>query len=338
MAVPVKDLMTWNEEDIWGLARRKDGTVFGSYITLFPLKDPSKVTGGKRGDKSNVGDIYGVFIDFDVKPGAFESRDDVIRFLTEGEIPKPTILVDNGGSGGMHGYWRVPWDEVGYEELLTRWWAFVQSKSEVKIDRLIDSTRLSRMPSSIYWPKEGSDGKPGTVSVVWADGPHYTVQELEELTEDAYNNRKERISRTIAEHSRQRLSASEIAAELGVGGAMNQWSLYAAIATLEENFDQLYTWADILQPMGWTFLKIDGQGRHEYARPGRMEKSATVEWPESPNMMSLLSESEETGLAHLKEAGVALTKFQVALTLYWNGDTKKMAVDIVNQMNGNEDG
>jgi hypothetical protein len=53
--------------------------------------------------------------------------------------------------------------------------------------------------------------------------------------------------------------------------------------------------------------------------------------------MSLLSESEETGLAHLKEAGVALTKFQVALTLYWNGDTKKMAVDIVNQLNGNNE-
>jgi hypothetical protein len=335
MPMEVKDLMAFTSEDIWGLAKRSNGDIYGTYITLYPVKDAAKVKGGKRGDKSNVGDVYGVFIDFDVKPGSFESREDVIRFLTEGDIPKPTILVDNGGSGGMHGYWRVNWDEVGYEELLVRWWAFVQSKSEVKIDRLIDSTRLSRMPSSVYWPKEGTeDGKPGTVTIVWADGPQYSVQELEELTEEAYNTRKERISRTVAEHTRQRLSASEIAAELGVGGLQNQWSLYAAIATLEENFNELYTWADILQPLGWTFLKTDSQGREEYARPGRMEKSATVNWPESPDVMSLLSESEETGLAHLKEAGVVLTKFQVALTLYWNGDTKRMAIDIVNQMNG----
>jgi len=334
MPMSVKDLMAFTEDDIWGLAKRANGDIYGAYMTLYPIKDPKLVAGGKRGDKTNVGDIYGVFIDFDVKPGSFESREDVIKFLTESEVPKPTILVDNGGSGGMHGYWRVSWDETGYEELLARWWAFVSSKSPVKIDRLIDSTRLSRLPSSVYWPKDGSGGIPGTVSVVWADGPQYSVQKLEELTKEAWEDRKIRVSRTIDEDSKMRLDASLLAAELGIGGPGSEWSLYAAIAMVQENFNQLYTWENILQPMGWTYLKEDSQGREEYARPGRFEKSATVNWKESPDMMSLLSESPETGLADLKEAGIALTKYRVALRLLWNDDPQAMTRDIARQMNG----
>jgi hypothetical protein len=40
--------------------------------------------------------------------------------------------------------------------------------------------------------------------------------------------------------------------------------------------------------------------------------------------MSLLSSSEETGLADLKEAGVVLTKYRVALRLWFNDDETKM--------------
>jgi len=336
MAVPVKDLMTWTEEDIWGLAKRKDGTVYGAYVTLFPILDASKVTSGKRGDKSNVGKIYGTFIDFDVKPGAFESREAVEAFLTEGEVPKPTLLIQNGTTGGLHGYWRLQYedDDKGYEELLAKFWAFIQSKSPVKIDRLIDSTRLSRLPSSVYWPKEGTEGIPGVVKTIWADGPKYSLQELEDLTKEAWDDRKQRVSRVIDEDSKMKLDASLLAADLGVGGDSNMWSLYAAISAVQENFNELYTWENILQPLGWTYLKTDSQGREEYARPGRFEKSATVNWPESKDMMSLLSESPETGLADLKEAGIALTKYRVALRLLWNDDPQQMTKDIVNQMNG----
>jgi hypothetical protein len=38
----------------------------------------------------------------------------------------------------------------------------------------------------------------------------------------------------------------------------------------------------------------------------------------------------------LKEAGIALTKYRVALRLLWNDDPNKMTVDIVNQMNGKQ--
>ena len=334
MPIEVKDLFTWTEEDIWGLAKRANGDVFGSYMTLFPVKDATKITAGKRGTEENVGDIYGVFVDIDVKPGSFETKEDAIAFLTEGDIPKPTIIVDNGGTGGLHAYWRFSWNETGHKSHLEMWWAFISSKSPVKIDRLIDITRLSRLPSSVYWPKDGSGGKPGTVQVLYADGPQYSIETIESLSKEAWSSRKERISRVIDEDSRMKLDASLLAAELGIGGPGSEWSLYASIAMVQENFNELYTWENILQPLGWTYLKTDSQGREEYARPGRYEKSATVGWLESPDMMSLLSESPETGLADLKEAGIALTKYRVALRLLWNDDPRAMTRDIARQMNG----
>jgi hypothetical protein len=336
VAVPVKDFMSWTEDDIRGMSQMKDGEVVGTYVTLFPIKDQSKVELGKRGTEENVRDMYGTFIDFDIKPGAFESREELIAFLTQGDIPKPTILVQNGETGGLHAYWRLHWGESGYKGLLEMWHAFISSKTDVKIDRLIDLTRLSRLPSSIYWPKEGTNGKSGVVSVIWADGPTYSVEDIESLSKDIWSQRKERIQRLWNEDSQRKLDASQLAAELGVASDLSGWSLYAAIATVEENFNQLYTWDDILVPMGWTYLKNDGRGRREFARPGRYEKSATVDWPESPDIMSLLSESSETGLSDLKEAGIALTKYRVALRLLWNDDPNKMTVDIVNQMNGKQ--
>lgn len=335
MAVPVKDLTTWTEEDIWGLAKRKDGTIFGTYISLYPVKDASKVSVSKRGTEDNIGNVHGVFVDIDIKPGSFETKEDAVKFLTEGDIPKPTILVDNGGTGGLHAYWKFNWSTYGNKSHLEMWHAFISSKSPVKIDRLIDLTRLSRMPSSIYWPKDGTEGgKPGTVSVSWSDGPQYSVEMIESLSKEAWSSRKERISRVIDSDSKMKLDTSLLAAELGVGGLANSWQLFAAIAVIEENFNEMYSWADILQPLGWTFLKKDGQEREEWARPGRFEKSATVNWPSSPDMMSLLSESPETGLADLKEAGIALTKYRVARRLLWNDDVNRMTMDVVNQLNG----
>ena len=91
----------------------------------------------------------------------------------------------------------------------------------------------------------------------------------------------------------------------------------------------MYSWEDILIPAGWTFLYTDREERQVVARPGRHEKSATVGWVESPNMMSLLSTSPDTGLADLKEIGAPLNKYRVAQKLLWNDDEKKMVDDIL---------
>lgn len=330
--VVAKDLLTWTVEDIEGMSiRASTGEKYGTYVTLFPIKDPAKVNiMGKRGDETNTGDVYGVFVDLDVKDGCFSSKEEILTFLSSGEVPRPTIVIDNGQTGGMHAYWRLNWDEVGYKDLLSMWHAFMsKAAGDRKIDRLIDLTRVSRMPSGVYWPKEGSEGIADTVKVIWTDGPRYSLQELEEFSKEAWDNRVQRIKQTWKDHTTRRLDANEIAAAY-LNTDLVGWKLYSAIASVEEMFQEHWSWADILVPAGWTYVKTDSQGREEWGRPGRMEKSATVNWPESPDMMSLLSESEETGLSDLKEAGIALTKYQVALRLLWHDDIEKMTIDVIN--------
>jgi hypothetical protein len=56
-----------------------------------------------------------------------------------------------------------------------------------------------------------------------------------------------------------------------------------------------------------------------------------VDYEDSP-VMSLLSMSEETGLADLKDAGINLTKYRVMLRLQYQDDEKKMVEHLVDRV------
>jgi hypothetical protein len=77
------------------------------------------------------------------------------------------------------------------------------------------------------------------------------------------------------------------------------------------------SWAEILEPYGWTWQRELRDGSNEWARPGRDERSAVVDYEDSP-VMSLLSMADETGLADLKDAGIPLTKYRVLWRLKFN--------------------
>lgn len=324
-AIKVTDLMGLDAVDISELSVLSNGEKLNSYMTIFPVKKPEKIELHRRGSEDNVGDVYGTFIDLDVKKGAFESKEEILSFLTN-DVPRPTIVVDNGESGGIHAYWRLPWDEVGDKDLLIRWWTFMEEKSSGrKIDKLVDLTRVSRMPSGIYWPKEGA-GKVDTVKVVWSDGPHYSLQEFTDLTEEPFQRRNDRIQALWKRDTENKVSADTIArmALDEQNEELTGWRLYAAIATIEDTFNASVSWDDILEPAGWTFIREDNRGRREWARPGSDSKSATTDYEESPDMMSLLSSSEETGLADLKDANIALTKWRVAQRLMFDDSAEEL--------------
>jgi hypothetical protein len=100
------------------------------------------------------------------------------------------------------------------------------------------------------------------------------------------------------------------------------------VANAERYFAQAVTWDWILKNAGWSFVRIDAEGRVEWTRPiGVGEdpsnvnpKSATTDWPANPHIMSLLSDSPVTGLADLKEANVPLTKWRVFVQVYFHGN------------------
>lgn len=351
-AVQVSELKNATVKDLQGLIMAP-GIEYNMYLGINPLNKENNVSLHARGDESEIREIYGVFIDFDIKDGCFSSKQDVYNFIDtfSKNVLEPSIVIDNGKYGGIHAYWRFDLSEEEVingdyaRKLLQNWWSLVAEHASlweegVDIDRLIDLTRVSRMPGGIYWPSKA----PGSTEIPTPDlvyvarlGPRYAVDQIDTLCAGAGDRYREKIKAMRKKENDRVENSNEIVRQLlnkKAGDRVgNHWGALAAIAYIEEIFSEMYSWEEVLEPAGWTFLYTDREGRKIVARPGRHEKSATVDWYESPNMMSLLSTSPETGLADLKVLGVPLNKWRVAQRLLWNDDEEKMISDVLNKLN-----
>lgn len=347
-AVLVSELKDVTSKDMEGLVMGP-GIQYNMYLGINPLNKDNKVSLHARGDETEIREIYGVFIDFDIKDGCFSNKQDILAFLDKFAVTaaEPSIVIDNGKHGGIHAYWRFHLSDdelvIGDQAraLLQNWWSLVAEHASlweegVAIDRLIDLTRVSRMPGGIYWPSKDLGSTevplPDLVRVIHL-GPRYTVQQITELCSGAGERYREKI-KAIRQRENERIVNSDEAIRnilnKKVGERIgNHWGALAAIAYIEDIFSATWSWEQILEPAGWTFLYKDHEGRKIVARPGRHEKSATVDWAESPNMMSLLSTSPDTGLSDLKEIGVPLNKWRVAQRLLWNDDEEAMVDDVM---------
>lgn len=347
-SVLVSDLKSATVKDLQGLVMAP-GIQYNMYLGINPLNQENSVSLHARGDETEIREIYGVFIDFDIKDGCFSSKDDVYKFIDSFSktVVEPSIVVDNGQYGGIHAYWRfeLKKDEViigdQARSILQNWWSLVAEQASlweegVDIDRLIDLTRVSRMPGGIYWPSKALGSNevpvPDLIRVVRL-GPRYSFDQLNKICAGAGERYREKIKAIRKRESERVVKSDEIVRSFlnkKAGDKIgNHWGALAAIAYIEEIFSNLWSWEQILEPAGWTFLYTDREGRKIVARPGRHEKSATVDWSESPDMMSLLSTSPDTGLADLKEIGVPLNKWRVAQRLLWNDDEGQMIDDVM---------
>lgn len=349
-AVTAEDLMTVSSDDIYGLSIL-DGVKYNLYMGINPLKSVDSVSLHTRGNESEIERVYGVFIDLDVKNGCFSSKLDIQQFLTDfgSKVLAPTIVVDNSESGGAHAYWRFNFGEsLNGEEakvVLQDWWSLIAEharnwKDGAEVDRLIDLTRVSRLPGGIYWPRKDSvtgklSGVPGIVSTVVV-GKTHSMATIRAACGNAGDRYRETIKRVQSEEAGRKININAaVQDKLGfkIGEPINgRYDVFAAFAYVEQIFNNSWSWENVLEPLGWTFLYEDNQGRKVVARPGRHEKSATVAWPDSPHMMSLLSTSPDTGLEDLKASNIALTKYRVALRLLWNDDETKMVYDIISSI------
>lgn len=321
-AVPAARLWSLTNEDLEGMGDL-DGRKYNIFMGVNSLKADHSVEMYTRGGKKDVDRINGLAIDFDVKTGCFDSREQIFEFI-EGLDIQPTLTVSNGGSGGVHAYWKLQYGETASEDLLVRWWAYIQEKAgDRAIDRLIDTSRLMRLPGSIYWPKTG--GLIGSVTVANVSGLRYSVKELEEATAQAYAamNTRKRETRTAAMTGRETAADLLHAYSQGNGGT---WTKRLALHALEQAVEKL-DWHDILTPVGWTNIRTQSDGVRLWARPNQSGKSASTDY-EGGSVMSLHSWSESTGLADLKEAGIPLTKLTVLLRLGYQDDVSRMVQDL----------
>lgn len=311
------------------------------YMSINPLIEDHKVTLSSRGDKSDVRAVYGTFIDFDVskegsKEGAFSSKEEILQFIST--IPlKPTIIVDNGISGGIHAYWRVISEDIDRveESLLVRWWAYISSLTSRKIDKLIDKTRISRMPSAIYWP--GGDEKIDTVKIHSVSGIQYPLDTLLSSSEEAYQTHLRKVAtlrdqKVRVDRSKWEERVLARVRENSSSRTYTEFQAKVAMERIDRFIDECFEWSDILPQHGWTFLKENSDGSKTWARPGKSERSAVVDYiapsGAKSGVMSLLSSSPDTKLEDLKEAGVPLTKKQVMLRLEYNDDVAAMVDDL----------
>lgn len=342
--ISVQRLLAVTEDEFPGLTMIDDRKV-NLYVATNPTKEVNGVIIDKsRGTKADVRDIYGCFVDLDVnkegkKSGVFESKQDILDFLDNFPL-KPTMVIDNGSGGGIHAYWRLHDEDVprATDSLLAAWWSFVYENSDVQIDRLIDITRILRLPSGIYWPSNEAD-RFDSVKVVYADGPRYSLDQLTEISKEPYQiyvNKllalKTEKTRVNVEKWNQRLTKRIADASPNLAPEMSERKFNILNQLIQNYIDDELEWQDILGPYGWTCLKTADNGEETWARPGKNERSAVVNYVnglgEVSGAMSLLSSSAETGISDLKEAGIPITKMQVLLRYNYNDDINQMIDDL----------
>lgn len=298
--------MTWKARDLAdisaeGLQELQEGIqgLYGLYVVVNPVKIEARIfpngTSSKGGNDA-IRETYGLFLDLDVKVGGFESQDQAIQFLDRLEV-KPTMIVKNG-EGGIHAWFRC---DGATQDDMKAFHAYAQSKTEVAIDRLINLDRVLRLPGGIRYSATGSAG---LTEIIGGTGQKVSLEAVRELSATPYAARK-----------RQDQEVRNVSAKLMDGSVSPGMSIYWSMKD----------WADILIPAGWVQKGVDGEGRRVWSRPGktRPERSATTDFMDG-DCMSLLTSSEETGLADLKEADVPLTKARVALRLLANDDRATM--------------
>lgn len=338
-----------NNEDFTGMTTLGDQKM-NLYVGTNPTKEDNAVTlFGSRGTKADVRDIYGCYVDLDVvkagkKTGVFESKEAIFEFLKNFPLP-PTIVVDNGVSGGVHAYWRLVDEDVprATDLLLSQWWSYVAENSPVQVDRLIDITRVLRLPSGVYWPSNDKD-KFDIVRVVSDDGPQYSLDYLLDISKEPFDKYQTKLAEIRTQKTRINVQLWNDRLEKRIkdqgllGGVSSTDRLYSErqfkiVNQLLENYlENEVDWGDILEPQGWTQLKVSDNGEETWARPGKSDRSAVVNYVNSlgqvSGAMSLLSSSVETGLSDLKEAGIPITKMQVMLRYNYNDDIGLMVDDL----------
>lgn len=316
------------DDDLRELVFTPDGSKWNLYVGVCPIKEDVELQ--RRGKEDNILRVPGVWADLDVKNGCFESREDIIQYLF-GTIELPPSIVVASGSGGVHAYWKLAEGEEGSKDLAEYWWSYLdESAGDIKIDKLADLARVLRLPGSVYFPKKDSGSKVGKVEIMYLTGKEYTVKELHALSKSAYDAKMERRRKLISSDANRRVDMDRFARDL-LSAEGNRWTMYRAISELEDYVNQRMDWSQILEPYGWTFMRHLSDGSNEWARPGRSERSAVVDYEGSP-VMSLLSSSEETNLADLKDAHLPLTKYRVYLRLHFNDDEQEMVKHLIGKL------
>jgi hypothetical protein len=356
------DALIWQVDEVGARRRRRvgGGEVRGPY-NLFSntgqlkRRPDHRRNRYARGCKRDMLWSPGCWADLDVGEGRFAGEGECLEALSSCGL-EPSLVVATG-SGGLHGYWRLRGgvDAEVAERMSERMIALLRAATGVRLDSVFNADRVMRLPGSVRWPKAREvagaleDLRSGgevrfaggrLCRLVSVGGPEWGVEDVVRVTAGVWAGVQER--REARERGERRLIADanldlmewldeRRRSGAGSGGGRGWWGDLYSVATAEELFAGRWSWEAVLEPHGWRLLggdgAVDAQGRRTWTRPGgggvgTNPRSLITDWRESPDVASLLSEAPETGLADLKESGVALTKLRVHVALEWGGDLR----------------
>lgn len=304
-----------------------DKADFNSYFTTSASNKVYEQDEEHRPSKADCKALRGVWADVDCKPGVFGGEAELREWIESLAVTPGAIVWT--GSGGAHLYWKVEGLEtIPVADVGKRWWGYLNSTTPegVLIDRLIDvETRILRIPGTTRFPKEKETIGIRPVTVEFTGSDPVEADVFKKITDEGlkeYNNRTRK--------TREKLNELNTLTEAYLDGEdLGFWGRMTILGEIEEMASDLITWDEILEGYGWELYRTGSEGRREWARPGKFAKAGVTDWEESPDMLSLFSWSEETGLADLYEADAALTKWRVFLRLVHDDDLESAISDIV---------
>lgn len=269
-----------------------------------------------------------LFADIDVKTGAFLSQDDVRSWVEGLEVAPGAVVWTQGDKGGCHLYWKVKGlTDLSFPEAQERWWSYLQTTAPegISIDRLIEDTRVARVPGSTRRPKDTEKISP--VIAEYLDSPILDRETFDRLIEEPFKETEKRKRTTRGNTDTMFTGIENIAGDTVAGIAFRM--------ALIDCTPDYFTWDEILERAGWTYLKTESDGAKQWARPGVNRKSATVGYRREDANMSLFSWDQGTGLADLYEVDETLTMFRVMTRLWFNDDFEAAINEIQRRYNEN---
>lgn len=140
------------------------------YNIFYLPNSPSKYTKGTTVDGSQIDCFSYVFVDFDLKSGAYPDKDAFMARLGQVGLP-PTSIVDSGG--GIHAYWRVSdLDAMSYLRLSRRLMRTLNTDEAVG-----QIFQLMRLPGTLNVKIEGNFM---ACEELWSDTEtSYTCEQLD---------------------------------------------------------------------------------------------------------------------------------------------------------------
>lgn len=291
------------------------------YINICPVKAEMEMSAKAGIKKADIKTFRGLFADIDCgKTGAFATEADVLAWVET--IPfKPGAIVRTG-TGGVHLWWKTKsMNQKDYSVILKRWWSYLTTlvPEGVHIDRLVDTTRVGRLPGATRFPKKDEPCARVTVEYTGADP----------IEGDAFDDHTDKPYREFRADMTARSKHEEQIFEDMAEGATPTLGQLALREALIGRCVELVTWEEILTGAGWTYLRTNSDGADLWERPGGHGKSGSTGYPDEEAAMSLHSTDEGTGLADLLSQEVRLSKWRVFLRLTHNDDVRAAERDLL---------